>query len=91
MDLVFSIFGYSTGALNMEELNSYFPMAINAYINNDIGSFTRGQAPFVNLLLNKIKDIPLCRLMILLQMLKTRFRKQDFHFQNKTNYTWQPL
>ena len=53
-----SIFAYTSTHLDEIELNAYFPSAINAYINNDINGFTPGQAPFINLLLNKIKDVP---------------------------------
>ena len=52
------IFSYSTNSLNDVELNSYLPTAINAYINNDLKGITGNQAPFVNLLLEKIKGVP---------------------------------
>ena len=51
-------FNYASNPLNEVELNSYFPTAINAYINGDINGIAPNQVPFINLLLNKIKDIP---------------------------------
>ena len=53
-----SKFSYGSGTLDDVELNSYLPSSINAYINNDIKGSTINQAPFVALLLEKIKEVP---------------------------------
>ena len=60
INFIMSKFGYPPAGpeLSSVELNAYFPTAINAYINNDINGYTPGQAPFIGLLLNKIKIIP---------------------------------
>ena len=72
-----SIFSYSSDPLNDVELNSYFPSAINAYINNDLKGVSPKLAPFVVLLLEKIKDVPPLQIMEFLSDVENQISEAD--------------